>query len=40
MTNYELIQEMETWQLAEFLREVSDGETEFVIENVNPALMM
>lgn len=31
MTNYELIQEMEPWQLAEFLRKVSDGETEFTI---------
>lgn len=31
MTNYELIQEMETWQLAKFLRKVSDGETEFTI---------
>lgn len=33
MTNYELIQEMETWQLAKFLRKVSDGETEFTICN-------
>lgn len=31
MTNYELIQEMEPWQLAKFLRKVSDGETEFTI---------
>ena len=29
MTNYEMIQEMEPWQLAEFLRKISDGETEF-----------
>lgn len=31
MTNYELIQEMEPYQLAEFLRKVSDGETEFTV---------
>lgn len=31
MTNYELIQEMETWQLAGFLRKVSDGEAEFTV---------
>lgn len=33
MTNYELIQEMEMPELAEFLRKVSDGETEFTICN-------
>lgn len=33
MTNYELIQEMEIPELAEFLRKVSDGETEFTICN-------
>lgn len=31
MTNYELIQGMEIPELAEFLRKVSDGETEFTI---------
>ncbi|WP_456077937.1 hypothetical protein [Mogibacterium diversum] len=31
MTNYELIQGMEMPELAEFLRKVSDGETEFTI---------
>lgn len=31
MTNYELIQEMKPYQLAEFLRKVSDGETEFTV---------
>lgn len=31
MTNCEMIQEMETWQLAAFLRKVSDGETEFMV---------
>ena len=31
MTNYEMIQEMEPYQLAGFLRKVSDGETEFTL---------
>ena len=31
MTNYEMIQEMEPYQFAGFLRKVSDGETEFTL---------